>query len=515
MSFTLTTPLYYVNDKPHLGSTYTTIACDALSRFYRRQSQEVIFITGVDEHGQKIERTAQSNNLLPQDHCDQIAQQYKNLWTSQQITFDRFIRTSSNSHKSLVHEFFKRVEASGDIRLGRQKGWYCVGCEEYKDIEPNDKNNEPECPIHLRKLEWRDEENLFFCLSNYQEKIEELVKKDSFIMPESRRNEVRSFVSSGLRDFSISRIDVNWGINVPGYPGHTFYVWFDALLGYLSGCLLPSKSKSLSSLSKNGWPASVHVIGKDILRFHAVYWPAMLMSANLALPEKVFGHGFLTREGKKMGKSLGNVLDPKSLIDSYGMDSVRWFLLRNIEFGKDGDFQNKRFIDTVNSDLANTIGNLLNRSTSMSRKWFENKTSKPDKLRNNIYMKSCCEEAIENYIKSFVKLDFKKAASEIITIASLANLYLNEQEPWKKIKNEDERQTVENILYDVLETCRIIGFLIEPLTPDLSIRILSQLSIDPSIQNWADNLKWGQLEESKPLPEPKPVMERIEIQEEL
>ncbi|MFN5219887.1 MAG: methionine--tRNA ligase, partial [Cyanobacteriota bacterium] len=369
MSYTLTTPLYYVNDRAHLGSTYTTLACDAIARHRRLRGEEVVFITGCDEHGLKIQRTAEAAGLTPQAHCDAVSSHYRDLWQRWQISNDRFIRTTDPRHRQLVEQFFRRVEANGDVVEGRQQGWYCVACEEFKEEAPA--ATDPSCPIHLRALEWRDELNLFFRLSRYQQQIEELVARPGFILPPSRRREVENFVAGGLKDFSISRVDLPWGIPVPGHEGHTFYVWFDALLGYLSALLEPGDPADLELAIQRGWPAALHVIGKDILRFHAVFWPAMLLSAGLELPDRVFGHGFLTREGQKMGKSLGNVLDPEVLLERCGRDAVRWYLLRDIPFGEDGDFQQQRFSDLVNNDLANTIGNLLNRTSSMARRWFE------------------------------------------------------------------------------------------------------------------------------------------------
>ena len=431
MKYTITTPLYYVNDKPHLGSSYTTIACDALARFQRLKGNSVLFLTGVDEHGQKIERTAERKNLQPQLHCDEITDQYKYLWDKLNISYDRFVRTTSKEHISLVHQFYSKVVRSDDVYMGRQSGWYCVGCEEYKDVDKNDKN--PICSIHKKDLEWRDEENLFFKLSKYQDAIEELIKIDGFISPESRKNEILNFVSKGLRDFSISRVNLKWGINVPGNKYHTFYVWFDALLGYVSGSLKDQDSPELTENSLINWPANIHVIGKDILRFHAVYWPAMLLSAGLKPPHAVFGHGFLTREGQKMGKSLGNVLDPIKLLEYGGIDAMRWYLLRDIEFGEDGDFQIRRFVDIVNSDLCNTIGNLLNRTITMSKKWFNDNIPVDNTLLSKSPLKIKSELKIKEYIDSFNDSNFKNSANAIIDIANNANLYLNEREPWKLI----------------------------------------------------------------------------------
>lgn len=326
-----------------------------------------------------------------------------------------------------------------------------------------------------------------------------------------RQKEIINFVNKGLQDFSISRVNVEWGLQVPGHPGHTFYVWFDALLGYLSGVLQGQNNIELNNLGTSGWPASVHIIGKDILRFHAIYWPAMLMSANLPIPHKVFGHGFLTREGKKMGKSLGNVLDPEMLLQNYGSDAVRWYLLRDIEFGQDGDFQHKRFVDIINNDLSNTIGNLLNRSLTMSRKWFNNKTPTiipTDKVNP---LQDLSTQAIKQYKFYFKQYNFKKSAEQVINLATEANIYLNDNEPWKRIKDPQKINEVSEYIYNVLETCRIIGYLIYPITPDLSDRILNQLSTTIDQSNWTNSLIWGGLECGSELPEPTPVMDKLEI----
>ncbi len=511
MKYTITTPLYYVNDKPHLGSSYTTIACDAIARFQRLSGNTVLFLTGVDEHGQKIERTAVSKNLQPQLHCDEITEKYKYLWDKLNISYDRFVRTSSEEHTSIVHQFYSRVLESDDVYMGRQSGWYCVGCEEYKDIEDNDKS--PICSIHKKELEWRDEENLFFRLSKYQDQIEKLIQVDGFISPKSRKNEIVNFVSKGLRDFSISRINLKWGINVPENKDHTFYVWFDALLGYVSGSLRDQSCPELTDDSLCNWPANIHVIGKDILRFHAVYWPAMLLSAGMKTPASVFGHGFLTREGQKMGKSLGNVLDPIELLEYGGIDAMRWYLLRDIEFGEDGDFQMKRFVDIVNSDLSNTIGNLLNRTITMSKKWFNDKIPIDKSLLTESSLKLHSEIKINEYIKSFNDSNFRNSANAIIDLANKANLYLNDRAPWKLIKDITKKEIVALDIYSVLETCRIIGLLLNPFVPDLSIRILNQLKIDSSSINFQKSLHWGLLDPDNGLEEPRPVMDKIEFNE--
>ena len=526
MPYTLTTPLYYVNDRAHLGSTYTTLACDAIARFRRLRGEQVRFITGCDEHGLKIQRTAEAAGLSPQAHCDAVSEGYRDLWRRWQISNDRFIRTTDPRHRAVVEAFFARVAARGDVVEGRQQGWYCVACEEFKEHPAE--ATDPTCPIHLRALEWRDELNLFFRLSRYQDAIAALVAREGFIAPASRRREVQNFVAGGLKDFSISRRDLPWGIPVPGHPGHTFYVWFDALVGYLTALLEPEDPIDLNLLAERGWPARVHVIGKDILRFHAVFWPAMLLSAGLPLPEAVFGHGFLTREGQKMGKSLGNVLDPEVLLERCGRDAVRWYLLRDIPFGDDGDFQQQRFCDLVNNDLANTIGNLLNRTSSMARKWFDGAVPLAGEAaaadhplgRAALGADATVQEALE-------RLDFRTAAEAVLALAIEANGYLNERAPWKRIKQPDQRGAVAEDLYAVLEATRLVAVLLTPLVPELAARMLEQLGLEPfrsdgsgppalsTAPDWMAARAWGVLAGGAPLPEPVPVMQRLELDDPL
>ena len=509
MTDTLTTPLYYVNDKPHIGSVYTTLAVDTLARFERLQGDDVMFITGCDEHGQKIQRTAAAAGVEPQQHCDQISAQFKANWKDWGISNDRFIRTTDPRHRSIVEQFFQRVEANGDIVEGRQQGWYCVACEEYKDDAAD--ATDPICPIHQRSLEWRDESNLFFRLSRYQQDIESLIAQEGFIRPLSRRREVERFVEGGLRDFSISRLDLPWGLPVPGHDGHTFYVWFDALLGYITALLEPNEEPDLERALARGWPADLHVIGKDILRFHAVYWPAMCLSAGIEPPRAVFGHGFLTREGQKMGKSLGNTIDPARLLERCGADAVRWYLLRDIQFGEDGDIQQQRLLDLVNNDLANTIGNLVNRTVAMARKWFEGVPA-PDALPDTQHpLASAAALALDQAPAHYRALAFHLAAQDALQLAIDANGYLSEKAPWSAIKDPANRDAVAMDLYAVLETSRLVGVLLAPLLPDLSSRLLMQLD-QPAI-DWQRDAIWGRLSAGVPLPEPIPLLQRLELEE--
>ena len=514
MTYTLTTPLYYVNDRAHLGSAYTTLACDTIARYQRLRGESVVFITGCDEHGLKIQRTAHASGRTPQEHCDLISQGYRDLWERWGISHDRFIRTTDSRHRGIVEQFFARVQANGDIVEGRQQGWYCVACEEFKD-DPHE-SQDPECLIHRRPLEWRDEMNLFFRLSRYQDEIERLIEDPRFIRPVSRQREVQNFVSSGLKDFSISRLDLPWGIPVPGYSGHTFYVWFDALLGYVTALLDPGDPADLEVAVGRGWPASLHVIGKDILRFHAVYWPAMLLSAGLKPPKQVFGHGFLTREGQKMGKSLGNVLDPEVLLERCGADRLRWYLLRDIPFGDDGDFQQQRFSDVVNNDLANTIGNLLNRTAAMARRWFDGAV--PPAAVDDHPLALASAQADQDFMVAMDQLDFRTASETLLQLAGTANGYLNDRAPWSRFKQEGPSLEVAADLYSVLDTCRWLAVLLTPLLPDLACRILDQLA-QPALSSrapadaasWSAQRRWGCLPAGQALPEPSPVMLRLEL----
>lgn len=518
--FTVTTPLYYVNDLPHLGSAYPTIAADVLTRFQRLQGHLALMITGTDEHGQKIQRTAESLGRTPQAHCDQIVPEFETLWHKLDIHYDRFIRTSDPRHAAIVKQFFQRVWEHGDIYLGQQTGWYCVACEEFK--EERELLDDRRCPIHTnRPAEWRDEQNYFFRLSSYQSKLEQLyADRPNFIQPESRRNEVLNFVNQGLQDFSISRVNLDWGIPMPTDPSHTLYVWFDALLGYITALLEPDEEPTLENALARWWPINLHLIGKDILRFHVVYWPAMLMSAGLPIPDRVFGHGFLTKDGHKMGKSLGNVLDPFELVDRYGSDAVRYYFLKEIEFGRDGDFNQTRFINIVNADLANDLGNLLNRTLKMVHKYFEGKVPAPQTAAwADNPLAVIGQDLSDRVIQAYNALAFNQACEAILTLARMGNKYIDDQAPWTLYK-QGQHQTVGHVLYTVLEAVRLAAYLLSPITPCLSSAIYKQLgfaSIDfnqptliPESAPFTHHAYWGSLPPLQVLDEPKPVFQRLE-----
>ncbi|AFZ60504.1 methionine--tRNA ligase [Anabaena cylindrica FACHB-243] len=520
-TFVLTTPLYYVNDVPHIGSAYTTIAADVIARFQRLLGNQVLLITGTDEHGQKIQRTAENLGKAPQEFCDEIVPSFLNLWQVLNIQYDRFSRTTTANHQAIVKEFFQQVWENGDIYQGQQKGWYCVSCEEFK--EERELLDDKRCPIHTTKpVEWRDEQNYFFRLSKYQTKLEEFYQsRPDFIQPASRRNEVLNFVSQGLQDFSISRVNLDWGFPVPVDSKHTLYVWFDALLGYVTALLEPDDPEpTLANALKTWWPINLHLIGKDILRFHAVYWPAMLMSANLPLPERVFGHGFLTKDGQKMGKTLGNTLDPIALVKSYGSDAVRYYFLKEIEFGKDGDFNEIRFINVLNADLANDLGNLLNRTLNMVQKYCAGKVPAiaPEVIPVENPLKAIGLRLGEQVKQAYETPAFSEACLAVLSLVQASNKFIDEQAPWSLYK-QGKQEEVEAVLYTVLESVRLAAYLLSPIIPNISSDIYQQLGWGINFNNqpessiaapFTNHAKWGLLSDKQQLGTPQPIFKRIE-----
>jgi len=520
--FVITTPLYYVNALPHMGSAYPTIAADVLARFHRLRGEAVLFVTGTDEHGQKIQQSAEAAGCNPQAHCDRIVSEFKALWELLDIRFDRFIRTTDPRHEAIVNEFYQRVWDQGDIYLGQQKGWYCVACEEFK--EERDLLDNHYCAIHTTiQAEWRDEANYFFRLSKYQAKLEQLYASNpDFIQPETRRNEVTSFVSQGLQDFSISRVNVSWGIPVPNDPKHTLYVWFDALLGYVTALLEPDQSPTLEHALARWYPVNVHLIGKDILRFHAVYWPAMLMSAGFELPDRVFGHGYLTKDGQKMGKTLGNVLDPFQLTRQYGADAVRYYFLKEIEFGRDGDFNETRFINILNADLANDLGNLLNRTLKMAYKYCDAKVPQPSEdLWQGSAFVDLAKTLGDRVTQSYKALAFSQAYDAILTVARAGNKFIDEQAPWTLYK-QGQTTAANHVLYTVLEAVRLAAYLLSPVIPAVSSAIYQQLGFEVDFADqhqtyqtapFDTHAAWGTLPPGQALGNPQPVFQRLELLE--
>ncbi|GAB2276594.1 Methionine--tRNA ligase, chloroplastic/mitochondrial [Dionaea muscipula] len=516
--FVVTTPLYYVNAPPHMGSAYTTIAADAIARFQRLLGKKVIFITGTDEHGEKIAAAATASGSSPREHCDFISQSYQMLWKELGIDYDKFVRTTDPKHETIVSEFYSRVLANGDIYKADYEGLYCVNCEEYKDEKELLSNNC--CPVHLKPCTLRKEDNYFFALSKYQKRLEELlIQNPDFVRPSYRLNEVQSWIRAGLKDFSISRASVEWGIPVPNDPRQTIYVWFDALLGYISALLDNRGLPNLENAVSSGWPASLHLIGKDILRFHTVYWPAMLMAAGLSTPLTVFGHGFLTKDGMKMGKSLGNTIEPTELVQRFGADAVRYFFLKEVEFGSDGDYSEDRFVNIVNAHLANTIGNLLNRTLGLLKKNCQSILAVDSAVaaEGNAF-KANVSNLVEKARIHYENLSLSSACEAVIEIANAGNIYVDKRAPWSLFKQGGAAaEAASKDLVIILEAMRIIAIALSPVAPSLCKRIYTQLGYSEDQFDdvtWNDT-RWGGLKAGQVMGEVKPVFARIDHQDTL
>ncbi len=473
--FYITTPIYYVNDLPHIGHSYTTIAADVLARFQRLNGKSVFFLTGTDEHGRKIEKQAEMEGITPIELANRVVHRYKELWRILNISNDDFIRTTEERHEMAVIEFWKRIYEKGDIYLGDYEDWYCVPCESFwTDGELVD----GKCPSCGREVEKVKEKTYFFRLSKYQDRLLRLYEENpNFIMPDSKRNEVISFVKEGLRDISITRKTVKWGIKVPTDNEHTIYVWFDALVNYLSGVGFPS-SEVFSAI----WPADVHFIGKDILRFHAVYWPAFLMSAGLPLPKSIFAHGWWTVDGKKMSKSLGNVVDPKMVVEKYGVDQFRFFLFREVPLGLDGDFSIKSLIQRINSDLANNLGNLVKRTLDMSWRYFRGSLEKAKFTGSReAKLKEKFNHIFNGYISSMEMIDFYRALTNIWALFDELNRYLDENAPWKLWQEKKEKK-VKEVLSNVASYLRFSALMLYPFMPESAEKMWKLLGMEREIE---------------------------------
>ncbi len=472
-TYYVTTPIYYVNDVPHIGHAYTTIAADALARFRRLAGESVFLLTGTDEHGQKVERAAQERGLTPQALADQVVVRFRHLWDRLNIQPDDFIRTTEDRHRRAVEALFQLVQEKGDIYLGEYEGWYCTPDESFWTETQLVDGRCPECGRPVERLR---EESYFFRMSKYQQPLlRHLEENPGFILPESRRNEIVRFVQGGLRDLSISRTTFEWGIPVPDGPGHVLYVWFDALTNYLSA--LGFGQEDPGTPYERFWPANLHLIGKDILRFHAVYWPTFLMSAGLPLPRCVFAHGWWTVEGKKMSKSLRNVVEPNRLLDGYGTDPIRYFLLREVPFGQDGDFSHRALINRINSDLANDLGNLLHRTVSMISRFCGGhvpKTAEVGAAEQGV--QRTARETTEALLDDLETLGFQPALKRIWGFINSINKYLDERAPWSLAKAGDE-SGVGTTLYTAAEALRIISVWIWPFLPDTALKMRSRLGM--------------------------------------
>tara|TARA_Y100000992_G_scaffold259525_1_gene194113 strand:+ start:2090 stop:3631 length:1542 start_codon:yes stop_codon:yes gene_type:complete len=473
-NFYITTPIYYPSARPHMGHAYSSIIADFFARFKRIDGFDVSFLTGTDEHGLKIQRAAEKKGIDPLSFCNEISKTFRDLSKILNLTNTDFIRTTENRHKTSVQNLWNKLEENGDIYLSKYSGWYSVSDEAfYNDGEIEEINGVKQAISSKSSVEWMDEESYFFKLSKWEKPLlDHYEKNPKFILPLSRKNEVVSFVKSGLKDLSISRKSFSWGIPVPNNDKHVIYVWLDALTNYISALNFPNTN---DDLYKKFWPASVHIIGKDILRFHAVYWPAFLLAANLPLPQKVYGHGWILSGDEKMSKSKGNILDPIQIIETYGIDPLRYYLIKEVSFGNDGNISKERLEDCVNSDLANNFGNLCQRVTTFTFKNCDGKIPKKIKFeKDDFELLDKFDANLEIIRNKIDEQDINFYMDFIINILFDTNKYFNDQEPWKK---KDDILRLNTIVYTTLEVVRRISYLLYPIIPQSSLKALKIFDI--------------------------------------
>lgn len=508
--FYITTPIYYPSGKWHIGTCYTTVVCDAIARFKRMSGYDVFYLTGTDEHGQKIEKVAAEHGVPPKEFVDRQVETLKSLWKKLDISYDKFIRTTDDYHEKAVQKIFTKLYEKGDIYKSEYEGWYCTPCESFWT---KTQLKDGKCPDCGREVELTKESSYFFRLSKYKDKLIDLIENDpDFLQPKSRRNEMlNNFLRAGLQDLAVSRTSFKWGIPVPFDDEHVVYVWLDALTNYITALGYGSDDETLF---EKYWPADVHMMGKEIVRFHSIIWPAILMALDLPIPKKVYGHGWLLLGSDKISKSKGNVVDPVVLSDRYGVDAVRYYLLREVPFGSDGMFSNYAFLSRINADLCNSLGNLLSRSTAMVNQYFEGKLPKTD-------VKTPFDGEIEDLInglknKMTAHIDgllIPEALEDVFELIGRANKYIDETAPWILAKDPTKREELKSVMYHLAETLRVAGIALAPFLPETSARVLNDLSTEKP-EEFGDSLRYGLLEEGTVLTKGAALYKRIDVNKE-
>ncbi len=513
-TFYITTPIYYPNGKLHIGHAYSTIAGDAMARYKRLRGYDVMYLTGTDEHGQKVQEAAEEAGLTPQKYVDGMIAQIKELWKKLKITNDDFIRTTEDRHKVIVQQIFEKLLKKGDIYLDEYEGWYCKSCESFFTEFQLEDGKCPDCGRGVEKVK---EESYFFKMSAYADRLVEYYEANpEFIQPESRKNEMlNNFINPGLEDLAVSRTTFDWGIKVPSNPEHVVYVWIDALTNYITA--LGYGTADESKFNKY-WPADVHIMSKEIVRFHTIYWPIMLMALDLPLPKKVFAHGWILMKDGKMSKSKGNVIYPGELVDKYGLDALRYYLLREVPFGSDGVFTPEAFVERTNFDLANDFGNLLNRTVAMIDRYFEgeisayisHETAEDDDLEKTM------KEAVEAVEVAMDNMEFSVALSAIWKLISRTNKYIDETAPWVLAKDEAQKERLGNVMAHLAESLRITGILLKPFLTDSPDQVFTQLGIsNQDITKWEDLYEIGLIKAGTKVIKGDPMFPRLDMEAEV